>query len=217
LICADLFAQQKDGSCLWYGQEIRTLRGELDTASDGHGPSQTNFLFTGSVLENIQIAKPDASREEIYAAAQRLDCLDLILNLPNGFDTMVGEGGDQFVVGTTPARVFPPCLIADPRILILDEATSAVDSVTESRLQTALSNLLHGRTSFVVAHRLSTITKADQILVLEAGRVVERGTHLELLKGDGPYRNLYRRFAASDASDYFEEEEAEGEYVVLSA
>ena len=155
---------------------------------------QTNFLFTGSVLENIRFGRPDATDSDVAAAARQLDCLDLLESLPQGLHTEVGEGGGSLSLGQRQLVCFARALLANPRILILDEATSAVDPVTEYRLQRALARLLSGRTSFVVAHRLSTVVRADQILVLDQGRIIERGAHHQLLQLRGKYHTLYREF-----------------------
>lgn len=155
---------------------------------------QTNFLFTGTVRDNIRMGKQGATDEDIAEACQKLDCLDIFENLSNGFDTDVGEGGNALSLGQRQLVCFARAMVADPRILILDEATSAVDTMTEARIQRSLSILLKDRTSFVVAHRLSTIRHADMVLVLEDGRIVERGSHIELLKEEGIYANLYRKF-----------------------
>jgi ATP-binding cassette subfamily B protein len=156
---------------------------------------QTNFLFTGTVLENIRLANAKATDEQVYQAARDLGCYDILNHLPQGFQTQVGEGGTSLSLGQRQLVCFTRALLADPRILILDEATSSVDTITEARLQLALSKLLEGRTSFVVAHRLSTIAKADQILVLKNGQIMERGNHRTLLSKDGVYRTLYEEFA----------------------
>ena len=129
------------------------------------------------------------------SVCRRLDCLDLIESLPQGFDTEVGERGGHLSLGQRQMVCFARALLADPKLLILDEATSSIDPATEQRLQRALAVLLAGRTSFVVAHRLSTIRHADLVLVLDHGHIVERGTHMELVQAAGPYASLYERFA----------------------
>jgi ATP-binding cassette subfamily B protein len=161
---------------------------------------QQNFLFSGSVADNVRLARPGATAEEVRAAARQLDCLDLLEALPQGLDTPVGERGAGLSVGQRQLICFTRALLADPRLVLLDEATSAIDAVTEERLQRALQGLLRGRTSFVVAHRLSTIRHADLVLVLDAGRIVERGTHEDLLRRGGRYTALYRQFVQSEAS-----------------
>lgn len=155
---------------------------------------QVNFLFTGTIMDNIRVAKPSATDKEIIDAARALDCVDMIDVLPEGFQTVVGERGAGLSLGQRQLICFTRAMLADPRILILDEATSSVDTMTESRVQKALSILLKGRTSFVVAHRLSTIRHADIVLVLDHGKIVERGNHSQLLATGGVYANLYRQF-----------------------
>ena len=185
------------GEILIDGQEIRTLRGESLRSQMGI-VLQTNFLFTGTVMENIRLGRPEATDAEVRAAATSLDCLDLLESLPQGFATEVGERGTSLSLGQRQLICFTRALLANPRILILDEATSSVDTITESRLQHALDRLLATRTSFVVAHRLSTIRRADQILVLDQGCIVERGPHLQLLAQRGAYHALYRQFALAE-------------------
>jgi ATP-binding cassette subfamily B protein len=159
--------------------------------------TQENFLFSGTVIENIRLGKPGATLDEVREAVRSLDVTDLFEELPRGFDTEVGEKGAGLSLGQRQLVCFARAMLADPRILILDEATSSVDAVTEARLQQALAKLLRGRTSFVVAHRLSTIRHADQVMVLERGRVIEQGTHTELLRRGGHYADLYRQFVSS--------------------
>ena len=156
---------------------------------------QQNFLFTGTVLENIRLGKPDATEDEIVDAARRLDCLEALQALPRGFLTEVGERGASLSLGQRQLVCFVRALLANPKILILDEATSSIDTLTEVRIQKALSHLLKGRTCFVIAHRLSTVRHADQVIVLDRGRIAERGTHAELLAKRGLYSALYRQFA----------------------
>jgi ATP-binding cassette, subfamily B, multidrug efflux pump len=153
---------------------------------------QDPFLFNGSVRENILFGRLDASDEEIIAAAKAVGAHEFIMRLKNGYDTSVEEGGATLSVGQRQLISFARALLADPRILILDEATSSVDTQTEQIIQKALATLLKGRTSFVIAHRLSTITNADKIVVIHDGKIIEQGTHSELLAKQGMYFDLYR-------------------------
>ena len=159
---------------------------------------QQNFLFGGSVLDNIRLSRPEATEEDVRAAAGRLGCLDLLEGLPQGLRTEVGERGAGLSVGQRQLICFCRALLANPRIVILDEATSSIDALTEDRLQKALVTLLRGRTSIIVAHRLSTIRHADLVLVLDQGRIIERGTHAQLLAAEGHYAALYRQFVQMD-------------------
>ncbi len=161
---------------------------------------QQNFLFSGTVMDNIRVGRGSATDEEVIEAAKKLHCYDIFRNMPDGFYTDVGERGCNLSLGQRQLVCFTRAMLADPRILILDEATSSVDTMTEARIQEALSLLLKDRTSFVVAHRLSTIRHADSVLVIHEGNIIERGTHNELLQAKGVYANLYRQFIhASEA------------------
>ena len=153
---------------------------------------QDPFLFNGSVKENILFGRLDARHEDVIAAAQAVGAHDFIVRLKNGYDTSVEEGGATLSVGQRQLISFARALLADPRILILDEATSSVDTQTEQIIQKALATLLKGRTSFVIAHRLSTITNADKIIVIHDGKIIEQGKHTDLLANQGMYYELYK-------------------------
>jgi ABC-type multidrug transport system fused ATPase/permease subunit len=160
---------------------------------------QEGFLFAGSVRENIAFGRPDASDDQVVAAATAVGADDFIRELENGYDTELGERGSRLSVGQRQLVAFARALLADPRILVLDEATSSVDIGTERRIEVALRKLLAGRTAFIIAHRLSTIREADLIVVLEHGRIVEQGSHDELLARRGLYTSLYGDWAADVA------------------
>ena len=153
---------------------------------------QDPFLFNGTVAENIRFGRLEATQAEIEAAAQAVGAHEFIVRLRKGYETSVEEGGVMLSVGQRQLLSFARALLADPRILVLDEATSSVDTQTEQIIQQALARLLKGRTSFVIAHRLSTITNADRIVVIHDGRIIEQGTHAELLANQGMYYELYR-------------------------
>lgn len=179
------------------GRDILTVSSESLHRQMGM-VTQQNFLFSGTVRDNIRYARPEADDAAVREAARTLGCVDLLEALPRGLDTEVGERGAALSVGQRQLVCFVRAMLADPRLLILDEATSAIDALTEERLQAALVKLLAGRTSFVVAHRLSTIRHADLVLVMDQGRVVERGTHDSLLAQGGAYAALYAQFVQVD-------------------
>jgi subfamily B ATP-binding cassette protein MsbA len=154
---------------------------------------QDNFLFDGTIAENIAYSRPQASRDEVLAAAGVAHCDEFVARFPDGYDTLVGERGVRLSGGQRQRVAIARAILAAPSILILDEATSSLDSESEALIQDGLARLRRGRTTFVIAHRLSTIRAADQILVLEGGEIVERGTHAELLAAGGRYRQLYDR------------------------
>lgn len=181
------------GRVLIDGHDIQGLSGDALHRRMGI-VLQQNFLFYGTVAQNVRLGNPAATDDEVARVFDQLDCADLIASLPQGIHTPVGERGVSLSLGQRQLICFARAMIADPRILILDEATSSIDSQTESRLQSALAKLLAGRTSFVVAHRLSTIREADRVLVLDHGQLIEQGTHEALLQLNGTYAGLHRRF-----------------------
>ena len=184
------FNRPLSGQVLVDGHDLTTVKLH-DYRKQVASVLQENFLFDGTITENIAYANPHASREEIIAACQLAHCEEFILRFAQGYDTVVGERGIKLSGGQRQRVSIARALLAEPRILILDEATSSLDSESEEMIQDALKRLRHGRTTFVIAHRLSTIRSADQILVLEGGEIVERGTHDELLERNGRYRQLY--------------------------
>jgi ATP-binding cassette subfamily B protein len=155
--------------------------------------TQDTFLFHASVRENLRYAKPDATDQEMFEAARSANIHELIAELPEGYHTVVGERGFRLSGGEKQRLAIARALLKDPRILILDEATSHLDAASEHLIQQALGTLLEGRTAVIIAHRLSTILNADKIVVLDEGRVVEVGSHAELLRNGGMYAALYER------------------------
>ncbi|WP_405523114.1 ABC transporter ATP-binding protein/permease [Streptomyces canus] len=181
------------------GVDVRDL--DFDTLARGIGVvSQETYLFHASVADNLRFAKPDATDEEIEQAARAAQIHEHIASLPDGYDTVVGERGHRFSGGEKQRLAIARTILRDPPVLILDEATSALDTRTEHAVQEAIDALSANRTTLTIAHRLSTIRDADQIVVLDSGRVAERGTHEELLEQDGRYAELVRRDARLDAA-----------------
>ena len=154
---------------------------------------QTPHLFSGTVRDNLRYGKPDATDEEIMRALELVSATFVIEKMEKGLDSDVGEGGGMLSTGEKQLLSFARAILADPRILVLDEATASIDSLTEKAIQDAIDTVIKGRTSFVIAHRLSTIVNADVILVVRDGKIIERGTHSELMKQKGYYYELYTR------------------------
>ena len=186
------FYRPTSGAVLVDGRDLSRVR-LSDYRSQIGVVFQDNFLFDGSVYENISYSRPDATREDVLRAGAIARCDEFVEKLPEGYDTVVGERGVKLSGGQRQRVAIARAILADPRILILDEATSSLDSESEALIQEGLAELMKGRTTFVIAHRLSTIRRADAILVVEGGRIVERGRHEDLLARGGRYADLYNR------------------------
>ncbi|MEZ4660320.1 MAG: ABC transporter ATP-binding protein [Caldilineaceae bacterium] len=186
------FYDVTDGAVLIDDVDVRTVT-QQSLRSQMGVVTQDPFLFPGSVTDNIRFGIPDATQADVEAAARLANAHDFIVDLPNGYATEVQEGGANLSIGQRQLICIARAVLANPRILIMDEATASVDTVTELLIQEALENLLQNRTSVVIAHRLSTIRNADLICVIQGGKIAERGRHAELLEMDGIYRNLHER------------------------
>ena len=191
LVCR--FFEPTQGRILIDGRDARE-RSQLWLHSNIGYVLQTPHLFSGTVLENLRYGRPDATMDEIEAAVQgRLRRPASSTRLPDGYNTDIGEGGNTLSTGEKQLLSFARALLADPRIFVLDEATSSVDTVTERLIQDAIEKVMAGRTSFIIAHRLSTIRRADVILVVHDGKIIESGTHRSSMEAKGAYYQLYTR------------------------
>ncbi len=186
------FYDVTEGAVLIDGIDVRRVTQQSLRRQMGLVP-QDPFLFSGTIADNIRFGRPDASDEEVQEAARLANAHEFIIDLPKGYETEILEGGVNLSIGQRQLICIARAVLADPRILILDEATASVDTITEMLIQEALERLLAGRTAIVIAHRLSTVRNADLICVIQGGRIVERGTHEELLARGGLYRELYER------------------------
>ncbi len=197
LVCR--FYEPTAGRVLIDGRDARE-RSQLWLHSNIGYVLQTPHLFSGTVRENLLYGNPDATEEQIARALELVYASEVVARLEKGLDTDVGEGGDLLSTGEKQLLSFARAILADPKILVLDEATSSVDTMTEQKIQSAIETIIRGRTSIVIAHRLSTVQNADRILVVKSGRIVEQGTHRELLTMNGYYKELYTRQYEDEAT-----------------
>lgn len=199
LVCR--FFEPTSGRIMIDGRDARE-RSQLWLHSNIGYVLQTPHLFSGSVLENLRYGNPDATMEQIEAAVKSVSADEVIARMENGYESNVGEGGDLLSTGEKQLLSFARAILANPRIFVLDEATSSIDTVTEKKIQDAIEHLMKGRTSFVIAHRLSTIRQADVILVIKEGKIVEQGNHKELIAARGEYYNLYTKQYQEEAINH---------------
>ena len=200
LVCR--FFEPTQGQVLIDGRDARE-RSQLWLHSNIGYVLQTPHLFSGTVLENLRYGNENATMEQIEAAVHAVSADEIIARLPEGYNSEVGEGGSGLSTGEKQLLSFARALLADPIIFVIDEATSSVDTITEQKLQQAIETVMQGRTSFIVAHRLSTIRKADVILVVQDGRIIERGSHRALMEQKGAYYALYTRQYREQAMQAF--------------
>ncbi|MHA1828560.1 MAG: ABC transporter ATP-binding protein, partial [Candidatus Heimdallarchaeaceae archaeon] len=197
------FYDAKAGAILVDGIDIRKYHIESYRKQIGI-VLQDNILFSGTVEDNIKYGRPEATREEVIEAAKAVYAWEFIQTLPKGLDTEVGEKGTKLSEGQKQLIAFARALISDPKVLILDEATSAIDAYTESLIQEALMVLLKGRTAIIIAHRLTTVENADRIIVVDNAQIQEEGTHDYLMKIKGKYWQLYEMYFRHQSLDYVE-------------
>ena len=198
LVCR--FYEPTQGQVLIDGRDARERSQSWLHANIGY-VLQTPHLFSGTVRENLKYGNESATDDQIWHALKLVQADQVVMRMGKGLDSEVGEAGDLLSTGEKQLLSFARALLADPRILVLDEATSSIDTVTEKAIQNAIQTVIKGRTSFMIAHRLSTITDADVILAVKDGKIIEQGTHRELMKQKGYYYSLYTRQFANLAAD----------------
>ena len=197
LVCR--FYEPTEGTVLIDGRDVRE-RSQLWLHSALGYVLQTPHLFSGTIRENLLYGNPEASEEEIWRALRLVSAEEVVRRMDKGLDADVGEGGDLLSTGEKQLISFARAILADPRILVLDEATASVDTLTEQKIQAAIGTVIRGRTSLVIAHRLSTVKNADLILVVKDGKIVEQGCHAELMGAKGTYWRLYTRQYEDEAT-----------------